>query len=132
LAGLGVAGQGKVSFQWPRQVPRTNGRTMSDELDIQRAIMAALKAAGIWHRRNNTGKARGGKFMVGLGLGGPDLLVLHNGRAVSLEVKSATGKQRPEQVQWELDWVAAGGEYHIVRSVAEALAVVLRPGKVKP
>ena len=100
---------------------------MSDELAIQRAILDALKAARIWHRRNNTGRARGGKLAIGLGLGGPDILALHNGRPIALEVKSATGKQSADQEQWELEWVTAGGEYFVVRSVAEALAVVLRP-----
>lgn len=98
---------------------------MMDELEIQRAIMATLKAHGIWHRRNNTGKARGGKFNVGLGPGGPDLLAVYRGRPIALEVKSETGKQSEDQKRWQVEWVGAGGEYHVVRSVADALAAVL-------
>lgn len=57
-----------------------------------------------------------------VGGGCPDLLVAHRGRNVLLEVKEPGEGPNKEQVEFIAQW---GGELHIVRSPAEAVAAVL-------
>ena len=117
------------------------------ETETQFAIREACARAGqpLW--RNNTGKfwaiparasckacganLRSGQgiehaYIVpcGLGVGGPDLVGVETGtgRFLGLEVKTETGRVRPEQALWHTAAAARGARIVVVRSVEDALA----------
>ena len=54
-------------------------------------------------------------------LGCADLFILKAGKMICLEVKSETGRQRPEQQQFERDVKKNGGEYYLVRCIQDVL-----------
>ena len=56
--------------------------------------------------------------------GQPDMLALVDGRALGLELKSATGRVSAGQVTCHAAWGACGTPVVVVRSVAEALAAI--------
>lgn len=66
-------------------------------------------------------------FQTGLPVGFPDLLViLPNGRVVFMEVKTATGKVRPEQKRMH-EFLDSMHQHHcIVRSVEDAVKIIKR------
>lgn len=102
------------------------------EAELQREIFVALGALpGVVAWRNNVGVAAQGERSVAYGVGGkgaPDLLVeVQRGAwwvAVWLEVKTETGRVRPEQRAWHDAARRAGRHVFVVRSVADALDVV--------
>jgi hypothetical protein len=53
----------------------------------------------------------------------PDLIVGYRGRTFIFEVKTATGKLEPRQQKMLLNW---RGQYDIVRTLEEAIAVVTK------
>jgi Holliday junction resolvase len=52
---------------------------------------------------------------------GPDLMLAKAGRCVLAEVKTATGKLKPGQVDWHAKW--QGPPVLVLRSVDDALAI---------
>ena len=101
----------------------------TEEVNLTAAIIEALNLLpGCWARRNNTGKARGGRFQVGLGRGGADIICCVGGRFVALEVKREGGRTLParavDQAAWAAQVRAAGGTVVEVRSVQDALRAV--------
>ena len=86
------------------------------EAAIQRNIIVALRARGVYVCKVSAGD-----------VGTPDLIVIYKGRGAGLEVKQPGNyptkiqRHRMEQI------TAAGGIARVVRSVAEALAVLERP-----
>jgi hypothetical protein len=50
----------------------------------------------------------------------PDITIILKGRFVGFEVKTSTGRQSPDQKQFQADLEANGGFYFIVRSVKDA------------
>lgn len=97
------------------------------EGQLQDAIRLALgsdPALVLW--RNNIGHAvmrHGARVTFGVGgPGGADLIGLFRGRFVAIEIKTPTGRQSPEQKQYEALVRRLGGEYAILRSVDEALS----------
>jgi hypothetical protein len=79
--------------------------------------------------RNSTGVARaasGHHVRYGLAVGSADLIGIVDGRFVALEVKSDSGRLRPEQELY-LELVRKhGGFAAVVRDGAEALAAIAR------
>lgn len=66
-------------------------------------------------------------ILAGLGKGSSDLVgILRGGRAIALEVKTATGAVRPEQPIWLEAVRSWGGFACVVRSPEEAVAAVGR------
>lgn len=51
--------------------------------------------------------------------GAPDIVVVRKGQFIGLEVKQLRGRQSLDQTQFETELRAAGGQYHIVRSVID-------------
>jgi len=45
-------------------------------------------------------------------------------RAIALEAKSDTGKQSEDQIVWQKDFEAIGGEYHLVNSLDDLLKII--------
>lgn len=56
-----------------------------------------------------------------IGVGAPDFLVLAKGKVVLLELKSRTGKLRPEQMGWALQAEMNGFKVAVCRNMAEVL-----------
>lgn len=94
-------------------------------MDRIRLILGAV-IDGVWWR-NNTGVAvarTGHTIRYGLGNGSADLVGLFRGRFVSVEIKTPTGRQSPEQRQWQQLVEHKQGVYAIVRSEDDAHALV--------
>lgn len=106
----------------------------ASEREVQNDILrATARTALLW--RNNAGKwfnvpnpcpacALKGRWIQGAPAGSPDLigLVRGSGKALAIECKSETGKQRQEQVDFEVSWRKAGGIYVLARDVATVTA----------
>jgi hypothetical protein len=105
------------------------------EQQIQQRIRLALSRGPVRLYRNNTGTLRdqhGRPVQFGLAVGSADLIgwttrtitpdMVGQQVAVftSIEVKSATGRLRPEQRQWLEAVQAAGGIAGVARSVEDA------------
>jgi len=115
----------------------------ASEQRIQQEIRLAVSKGDTRVFRNNTGTLRdanGRPVQFGLTKGSADLIGWRTititpemvGQQVavftSIEVKTATGRLRPEQQQW-LDAVqAAGGIAGVARSVEDALRIVTAQG----
>jgi hypothetical protein len=100
--------------------------TESDIMDEVRLVLGAHPDACFF--RNNVGMAdfKGGRavrFGVG-GPGGSDLIGIFRGRAVFVEIKSATGRQSIEQQTFARLAERKGAIYRIVRSADEARALL--------
>jgi len=94
------------------------------ESEIQAAIVKALSRLGflVIHVPN---QATWGRYKYsGLLPGAPDLIVIGNNRIYFMEVKKHNGKQSPSQIAVQRMIEERGFEYHVVRSVDEALSVV--------
>lgn len=93
------------------------------EADLMRLIQ--IEATILGHRlfRNNVGVARtdnGSVIRFGLCVGSSDLIGwTREGRFLAVEVKTTTGRVRPEQAQFVAAVTEAGGVAGIVRSVKE-------------
>lgn len=99
------------------------------EATLQRLILARLNALpGVHVWRSNTGAARGpdGR-LIRFGVAGQaDITgLLPGGRRLEVEVKTRTGRVRPEQRQFQDLITAHGGLYILARSLDDALTPVL-------
>jgi hypothetical protein len=77
--------------------------------------------------RNHVGKIRdsdGRWHTFGLAPGSADLIGWIQGRFLSIEVKSATGRVRPDQQNWMNVVNSHGGIAFVARSVAEAVELL--------
>ena len=94
------------------------------ESQIQSAIHRAIGSRPDCRLfRNHTGKVQdksGRWHTFGLATGSADLIGWCRGRFLSIEVKSATGRIRPEQQAWMEAVNAHGGIAFVARSVEEA------------
>ncbi len=110
------------------------------EQQIQQHIRLALSRGPVRLYRNNTGTLRdqhGRPVQFGLAVGSADLIgwttrtitpdMVGQQVAVftSIEVKSATGRLRPEQRQWLEAVQAAGGIAGVARSVEDAARLTM-------
>lgn len=100
---------------------------MKSEANIQNSIMIALSQSGCLIWRNNTGVLKDGNgrpIKFGLCKGSSDLIgICPDGTFLAVEVKSATGRIRPEQATFIAAVNRAGGRAGIARSVDDALRI---------
>lgn len=99
------------------------------EQSIQDSIRVALAQAGYIVFRTNVGKVKtadGRWFDTGLPTGFPDLMGYkpENGKIFFIEVKTATGKRRPDQVAFANGLRNKNVIYGVTRSADEALNIV--------
>lgn len=97
------------------------------ELQLQSAILVALEQLGVWAMRVNSGTARRGGGVIHLAeIGTPDILLIGPGAVAGawLEVKTETGKLRPEQLDWQKRATRQGVRVAVVRSVEQAVRTV--------
>jgi len=109
-------------FGLEQQPKRTNNRPESAALV---EVLKALRAhpAVVWAERMNSGAAKVGNRFIRFGFTGcPDVLgQLRDGRLLGVEVKSPTGKLRPEQAIF-LDRIrGAGGVAFMARDCPDVL-----------
>lgn len=69
------------------------------------------------------------RITYGLGVGSPDLVGAVNGHAFGLELKSPTGRARPEQLAWRDAAIRRGVHVAIVRTVEEAEEAIRHAAK---
>lgn len=81
------------------------------ESDIRRQVKDYLKIKG-WFVYYN---------LAGLGSypGLSDLVAVKDGRIVHIEVKGPKGQQSEDQIYFEIDLAASGGEYLLVREIED-------------
>lgn len=98
------------------------------EANTQRLIMVALSDAGCLIWRNNVGTLKneaGIPIRFGLCVGSSDLIgIAPDGRFLAVEIKTKTGRVRPEQQQFIDAIRRKGGIAGIARSVEDALALL--------
>lgn len=102
----------------------------SRESGIQRAILDWLMYNRVfaWREARIPTPIRRGRQIVGLRradphtLGIPDILACYQGRLIGIEVKTDTGRQRPDQEAWQEKVETAGGLYLLARSVDDVQA----------
>lgn len=103
---------------------------MNKETAIHQAILLALSQRfhpiGVFYRQN-AGRVRNdlGAWVYLGPTGISDIVGLLLGRAIYIEVKTATGRQRPEQKAFQAAVERAGGIYIVARSPGEAIDAVL-------
>jgi len=98
------------------------------EANTQRLIMVALSEAGCLIWRNNCGVLKneaGIPIRFGLCVGSSDLIgITPDGRFLAVEIKTKTGRVRPEQQQFIDAIRRKGGIAGIARSVDDAIALL--------
>ncbi len=90
---------------------------------IQAEILAWLRTTGLMCWRSNSGSLflRGRHINLGpLGCADISLVLPTHGTFVGLEVKSANGRIRKEQITYAAYLTSQGGKYFIVRSLTDA------------
>ena len=109
-------------------MPRSNAEETLQQAIVQHLILRADKRV-IWYHVPN-GESRsprtaGRLKAMGVVAGVADLaLVLPDGTPAFMEVKSAIGRQSPQQHKFEERCRAIGVRYTVVRSIDEALEVL--------
>jgi hypothetical protein len=93
---------------------------VTPEGSIKAQVKAMLKLAGWYEFTVSQFNKKGYKVHSGIS----DLIAIKGGRVLFLEIKTATGNQRPAQAEFEREVREHGGEYHIIRSVDELLTVI--------
>lgn len=100
------------------------------EAQLTPVVLQVLCAPGsglvLW--RNARGYDADRKIRYGVGDGGADYIGLYApaGRFVSVELKTARGRQQDNQRQWEQLVLRLGGVYALVRSVDDARILLER------
>lgn len=98
-------------------------RAILDFLRLRRLSPIHVRTTGVIIRRHGkTFFGRSGQQQNG----SPDIMVTYRGLGVAIEVKSAVGKQSPDQIEWEKRYAAepSGGIYVVARGVEEVEAVL--------
>jgi hypothetical protein len=99
------------------------------EQAIQRAVCQHLRQRGaaglVWWHTPNGGRRRPVEAAIfdGLGVrpGVADLIMLRDGRAFALELKTAAGRPTAAQMRFISEFRTAGGEASIVNGLDQAL-----------
>jgi hypothetical protein len=99
---------------------------MSTEIRLTAYIIAHLNLLPrCYFWRMNTGVAQAGDRKIRFGIpGAADITGVANGRRVEIEVKSETGRQRPDQIQFQNRVTEAGALYIVARCLDDALVPV--------
>jgi hypothetical protein len=99
---------------------------MPKETDIQNQIRIALSAHGIVFRLNvgNFQTADGRYISSGLPPGTSDLLFIGQGYIAFIEVKTETGRIRPEQINFINHMKSMGHRAGIARNISDALELI--------
>lgn len=110
------------------------------EARLQKAIIQVVQLQHmpgvLWFSVPNEGKRSEGLGVelkaMGLRAGVADLCFIVSGRPHFLELKSADGRQSPEQVAFAADCAIAGAHYELARNIGEALDILASWGAIRP
>ena len=108
---------------------KTSHSRATSEQAVQRAVCQHLHQRGasglVWWHTPNGGRRTPAEAAIfsGLGVrpGVSDLILLHDGRAFALELKTERGRPTAGQMQFISEFRAAGGEASIANGLDEAL-----------
>jgi len=99
--------------------PNPNKKKQSPANALTDAVITYIKLkGGIGYRINNMGvyDAKLGKFRTsGTKKGIPDIIGIHKGRFISVEIKIGTDRQSDDQKLREQEIIKAGGCYYIAK-----------------
>lgn len=99
------------------------------QMQVARYLDLALPGDAFWTAfpAGGGGKIRGA-ILKGMGLkaGVPDILIVHEGRALFLELKAGRGRISPAQAKTHGDLWEAGSPVAVCRSLSEVQMVLLR------
>lgn len=103
--------------------PRTSAAKVK-ESDLQRTILDWLGYQGHFFYRNNSGamisEYKGKQRFMRFGApGSPDIVVVHDGLYVGIEVKGTGGKQNDNQKEFQRGLEDAGGRYVLAYSLKD-------------
>lgn len=109
------------------------------EAALQRTVVEHLRFTGvpgmIYFSIANEGKrsvVMGAELKrMGLRPGAADLCVIVASKTSFLELKSAKGKQSPDQKDFEADAIAAGCNYVVANNIGDALAALQSWGAIR-
>lgn len=98
--------------------------TICEYLDIKRRYFFRLNNIPAFNRKEGGGitMRRLPKYTP---RGLPDIIVVAGGQFIALEVKSAIGRQSPDQKITQQDIERHGGKYFLVRSVDDVIKIGL-------
>ena len=109
--------QARISGYFGR--PNPNKKKQSPANALTDAVITYIKLkGGIAYRINNMGvyDAKLGKFRTsGTKKGIPDIIGIHKGRFISVEIKIGTDRQSDDQKLREQEIIKAGGCYYIAK-----------------
>jgi len=91
------------------------------EHEVQRDILAYLRARGILHGRHNVGRRGGVQFGEA---GWPDIIACYKGRFVGIECKGDGGEMRTEQLFFRQRLQASGGLYIEARCLDDVIGAL--------
>lgn len=93
---------------------------------MPRASWWTATANGAWFGGDKTRRAIQAARMkrTGVKSGTPDIIICHDGRFLSIELKAGKGKQSDAQQEVEDAISVAGGGYAVCRSIADVHAVL--------
>lgn len=69
---------------------------------------------------------------MGTRAGAPDFLMILRGKAIGLELKTATGRQTETQRETEALWTLSGGLYFVAKGYDAAIQFLEMVGAIKP
>ncbi len=96
---------------------------MAENVTQAEILLSIGRIPGMLAWRNNSGALpdkTGRLIRYGL-IGSPDILACFRGQFIGIEVKSAAGKQREAQINFQRAFEKAGGLYVVARSVDDVL-----------
>lgn len=97
------------------------------ETQIMQDILVAVSALPetlVWRHNTGVGVTRA-RTILRAGLpGSADIIGVSRGRAVAIEVKTASGRQSEQQRKFQAAWERARGVYVLARSVDDVLAAL--------
>jgi hypothetical protein len=100
--------------------------TVIGEAEILRQVLDYLALHRYFHYRQNSGGMvkpyKGKSHFVRFGFpGAPDVVVVHRGRYIGVEVKAQNNDQSQAQRNFQSGLEAAGGKYLLVHSIEELM-----------
>jgi len=98
-------------------LPGAESKAVAEERSLQHACEAWLTERGLWwhHDRDRRGEVAGV----------PDLLICYSGLFIAVELKSKTGKVKPEQRDMMSAIRKSGGRTFVSRSLEEFIGKLL-------
>src|SRR5271170_4475514 len=92
------------------------------EHDVQTQILDHLKHCGVFAWRNNTGAFKKGKHYIRFGCpGSPDIMALHRGQFVGIEVKKKGQLQTWDQKGFQMAVERSGNRYILAYSLEDVI-----------